>query len=363
MTGATSYFDGRTTSRHPVSLEFTTTGLALTQNGQDLARWAYADIRREDADDGVMRIASTSAPELARVEVSDKALIAEIERRCPALLARDGIERRSTRRIVFWSMAAALSLMFITMWLMPHIAAEIAPLIPRSLEKRIGDAVYKQALALLDAQGTCDTGGSSGAPMQALEVLATKLRNANGLDADGLKLGVINSRTPNAFALPGGRIIILNGILQASQTADEIAGALAHEMGHLAHHDGMKTLVESGGMGFVLGTVLGDFAGATALLFASKTIVQASFSRDVESAADSYAVDTMRTLGRSPVPLGDLLTRLTGSPSGGSLPSLLDSHPATPDRLAAMRAASIVTTGAPILTDDQFAALKRRCGG
>jgi len=123
----------------------------------------------------------------------------------------------------------------------------------------------------------------------------------------------------------------------------------------------MKILIERGGVGFVLGTVLGDFAGATALLFASKALVQASFSRDAENAADAYAIATMRALGRSPVPLGNLLMRLTNTSSGASALTLLNSHPATPDRLASMQAAGVATTGAPILTDQQFAALKRIC--
>jgi predicted Zn-dependent protease len=198
--------------------------------------------------------------------------------------------------------------------------------------------------------------------VRALETLADKLRGANGLDTGDLTLVVIKSKVPNAFALPGKRIVILDGILQASETPDEIAGVLAHEMGHIAHHDGMRTLIESGGMGFVLGTVLGDFAGATAIFFAGKALVQASFSREVEAAADTYAIETMRVLGRSPVPLGNLLVRLSASSSaGGSQPSLLDSHPATPDRLAAMKLSRVLNTGLPILSEIEFKALKLIC--
>jgi len=109
------------------------------------------------------------------------------------------------------------------------MATEIAPLVPRPLERRIGDAVYRQALAVFRAQGTCGSEGPSGEPLQALESLATKLRDANGLESDRLRLVVVNSRVPNAFALPGDRIIILDGMLRASQTPDEISGVLAHE--------------------------------------------------------------------------------------------------------------------------------------
>jgi Zn-dependent protease with chaperone function len=173
---------------------------------------------------------------------------------------------------------------------------------------------------------------------------------------------VIKSDVPNAFALPGGRIIILDGILQAAETPDEIAGVLVHEMGHIAHHDAMGTLIESGGKGFVLGTVLGDLAGTstTPIFFAGKALLQASYSGEAEAAADAYEIETMRVLGRSPVALGDLLTRLTAS-KGGAQPNLLDSHPPTPERLATLRSARVLTTGLPILNEFEFKALKHIC--
>ncbi len=359
--GEAGYFDGKTARRHRVSLNFVADVVVLEEGGEELARWAYGDIRQEDGDDAVMRLTSTGAPELARLEIDDKDEIAEIERRCPALLTHAD-NPRQTRHIVLWAMAAAVSLVVIAIWLMPLMAAEIAPLVPRWLERRIGDVVYPRMLSSLKATGTCQSGGPSGASAQALETLAGKLREANGLDYEGLQLVVLDSKVANAFALPGGRILILDGILQASESADEIAGILAHEMGHVAHRDGTRSMIEGGGVSFVLGTVLGDFAGATALLYASKALVNASFSREVEAAADAYAISTLRVLGRSPVPLGTLLTRLTVAALGDkSQPSLLDSHPATPARLAAMQASGIVTTGPPILSEEQFMALKRIC--
>jgi predicted Zn-dependent protease len=48
---------------------------------------------------------------------------------------------------------------------------------------------------------------------------------------------VLASPVPNAFALPGGRIYLLNGLLQKAESADEIAGVIAHEMGHVSHRD------------------------------------------------------------------------------------------------------------------------------
>jgi hypothetical protein len=57
-----SYFDGKTTQRHDVTLDFTEQALVLEEDGVQIAQWPYADIRQEDADDEVMRLTSTGAP-------------------------------------------------------------------------------------------------------------------------------------------------------------------------------------------------------------------------------------------------------------------------------------------------------------
>ena len=356
------YFDGKTTASREVSVDFAEEALVLEEEGKEVARWAYADIRKGDAgpDDEGMRITSVRAPESMGVEVTDKYLIAEIEERCTQLLAGNRRRRYGRLHVMLWAMAAVLSLVLIALWLMPYAAAALAPVVPRSIEQRIGDAVYRQALTIFGAETTCESGGKDAAPARSLETLADKLRGANGLDAGDLTLLVIKSDVPNAFALPGGRIIILDGILQAAETPDEIAGVLAHEMGHIAHHDARRTLIESGGMGFVLGTVLGDLAGMTPIFFAGNALLQASYSGEAEAAADNYEIETMRVLGRSPVALGNLLTRLTAS-KGDAQPNLLNSHPATPERLATLRSARVLPTGLPILNEFEFKALKHIC--
>ena len=99
---------------------------------------------------------------------------------------------------------------------------------------------------------------------------------------------------PNAFALPGGMIYLFNGLLAKAENPDEIAGILAHEFGHLSHRDGTRNLIYNGGMSFLIGLLFGDITGSGALIFASRSLVTASYSREAEQDADTFAIEAMQ---------------------------------------------------------------------
>ena len=92
----------------------------------------------------------------------------------------------------------------------------------------------------------------------------------------------------------------------------------------------------------------------------TRTVLDASYSRDNESAADAFAIETMRKLGRSPRPMGELLYRITGAQANKSI-TILASHPLTEERLATMKEHDRPATGAPLLSDVEWNALKSAC--
>ena len=57
---------------------------------------------------------------------------------------------------------------------------------------------------------------------------------------------VLRSGMQNAFALPGGRIYVLSGLVTKAETPDELGGILAHELGHVSHRDGLRRLIRDG---------------------------------------------------------------------------------------------------------------------
>lgn len=350
----TIFFDGVSSRRRQVRLTF---GEALEIVEQDGApvRWAYADIRRADGPPGILRLASTSAPPLARLEIRDAALAADVTARCMRLDEHQ-TSRRGIAKIVGWSVAAAVSIVCVVLFGVPLAADRLAPLVPKPIERRIGDASEVQVKTIFGRNACEDPAGKA-----AFTKLVNRLRDAAVLDDDSMTAGVLPTSVPNAFALPGGKVYVLRGLLDKAENPDEIAGIIAHELGHLKHHDNMRGLIYNGGTSFLIGLLFGDVTGSSAVIFASRSVVEASYSREAETAADTFAIEIMHKLGRSPKPAAELMFRITGK-EGGGLTSILASHPLTEDRLARMTKEDRPASGPPLLTDKEWQSLKLICG-
>lgn len=350
----TIYFDGVSSRRRQVTLTLGD-ALEIVEEGATPVRWAYADIRRADSPAGVLRLASTSAPPLARLEIRDTALAADVSVRCMRLDEHQ-TTRRGIAKIVGWSVAAAVSIVCIVLFGVPLAADRLAPLVPKPIERRIGDASEVQVKTIFGGRTCEDPAGTA-----AFTKLVNRLRDAAGLDDDSMTAGVLPTPVPNAFALPGGKVFLLQGLLDRAESPDELAGILAHELGHLKHHDNMRGLIYNGGTSFLIGLLFGDVTGSSAVIFASRSVVEASYSREAETGADTFAIDIMHALGRSPKPSAELMFRITGK-EGGSGFTILSSHPLTEDRLARMTREDRPVSGPPLLTDAEWQALKGICG-
>ena len=127
-------------------------------------------------------------------------------------------------------------------------------------------------------------GGGGGArtarrPLEAAAALALPIR-----------LKVLRKADTNAIALPGGHIYVFEGLINRAENADELAGVIAHEIGHVANRDGTRAVLQGAGLSFLFGMVLGDFVGGGAVVLAARTLLQSSYSREVERRADAFGV-------------------------------------------------------------------------
>ena len=350
--GSAIYFDGTSSRRHLVTLAFNE-GLELHEDGHALAAWSFADIRRADSPSGVLRVTCLTAPVLARLEIRDAAVAAELIARC-ARLDENIPGRHGIARIVGWSLAATVSIVAVGLFGVPLAADRLAPLVPQALERRLGDVAEGQVKTLFGGK-TC----SNASGQAAFTKLVNAVREPSDLDMS-IQSQVLATPVPNAFALPGGRVYLFSGLLAKAENADEIAGILAHELGHLRHRDGTRNLIYNGGTSFLIGLLFGDITGSGALIFASRSLVTASYSREAEQNADTFAIDAMHRLGRSPKPMGELMFRVTGKQGDSSL-SILSNHPLTEDRLARMSDEDRPPSGPPLLTPSEWASLKAIC--
>lgn len=350
--GEIGYFDGRTNRKRSVTLRLGA-ALDIVENEAVVEVWPLADVRRADGPSGLLRLRCVSALPLARLEIVDVATQAAVTSACASLdVDRHGPAQ--TWRIVFWSAAAVCSILLLSIYGIPLAADRLAPLLPPSFERRIGEAVDPQ-IRLIFGNKIC-TGAEGRA---ALTALVEKLRQAGGIEIP-LEAQVLSTPIPNAIALPGGRVYLMDGLLQKAQSPDEIAGVLAHELGHVHHRDNLRLMIQTGGTSFLIGLLFGDVTGAGAVIFVGRSVLDASYSREAERSADAFATEVMHKLGRSSKPMGELLFRVTGAEKGKTI-SILANHPLTEDRLATMTTADRPNTGAEILSEREWRALKNIC--
>jgi Zn-dependent protease with chaperone function len=318
-----TFFDGVSNRRRTVEIRCADT-LEIHENGARLASWPFGDIRTVDAPTGTIRLWSTGAPELARLKIRDPATQREIQRLCPNPNGPGGAQPVSAWRIAAWSTVAAAIIVAAIWFAVPVLADEIAEILPPAWERPLGEAVDRQVRTIYTGEPCTDPTGAA-----ALKKLVARVQSAARLPIEPDPV-VLRSSIPNAFALPGGRVYILSALLEKARTPDELAGVLAHEFGHLSHRDGLRRLIRDGGTGYLAGLLFGDIGGAGAALFAARSLLNAAYSREIESGADQFAIETMHRLGRPTAPLGKLLLRIVG-PESKSL-SILSDHPLTPGR-------------------------------
>ena len=346
------FYDGTSSRRHAVQLGLKDK-LEIFEDGNVVAAWPFADIRRVDGVAGVLRLSCQSAPSLARLEVRDVALGEALSLRCPHL-EDNAVGRGGVTTIIGWSVAAAASIVAVIWFGLPYAADRLAPLVPPVLERRIGDAAEGQIRSIF-SHGTCNSPAGS----SAFNKLMKQLSAAAGIAAP-VQASVLKTDTPNAFALPGGKVFLFSELLSRSNDPDEIAGVLAHELGHVLHRDNMRNMIYSGGASFLVGLLFGDVTGSGALVVASRSLFTASYSREAEQNADDFSISVMHRLGRPTKPMGDLIFRITGN-QGGDPGSILANHPLTEDRLKHFSDENRPASGPSLLTDKEWAALKAIC--
>ncbi|MFA5087703.1 MAG: M48 family metallopeptidase [Candidatus Omnitrophota bacterium] len=122
---------------------------------------------------------------------------------------------------------------------------------------------------------------------------------------------IIDEDKVNAVSLPGGPIYVFKGLVDKVANDDELAGVIAHEVGHIAAKHGMKKLQAS--YGYTLLQLLAVSSGDANLAQGTQTAYLAlflAFSREDEFQADQLAVRYMREAGYNPRAMVDFLIKL-----------------------------------------------------
>lgn len=145
---------------------------------------------------------------------------------------------------------------------------------------------------------------------------------------------------PNAFALPDGTIIFTDEMVRLAKHDDELLAVLTHEIGHIVHRHGMRTVIQDSLLGFMLLAITGDISGSSELFLGLPVLMaELVYSRGFEREADRYSLSYLGPHGIPPIHFARLMRRIdqkitpqTDAPRK-KWANYLSTHPLTEKRL------------------------------
>ena len=204
--------------------------------------------------------------------------------------------------------AAAIVAAYI--WALPVVANEVAKRIPAHLTAQMD----QQTLLLLDKTKTLQPSILTLAEQRSIRDQLSALKAPAGQTKPEFELIFRNSEAigPNAFALPGGTILVTDQLVklanQSPADARQVIGVLTHELGHIYHRHALRQFVQGSIVAVVMTWYLGDISSLLATV--PTAMLQTKYSRELENQADDYALHMLQYNHISPSVLADMLMKL-----------------------------------------------------
>jgi Zn-dependent protease with chaperone function len=234
-------------------------------------------------------------------------------------------------------------LVLLYLLLVPWLSQKLASRVSVKTEQQLGDAVY----------GALSLSGQEDAKASA--VLTEFFRAMDVPTAYDIKITVVNDNVVNAFALPGGRIVVYKALLKQVRSYPELAALLSHEFIHINNKHSTKSIFRNLGSKVFLGLLFGRFGTVTNIVVNhADNLKNLKYSRSLEKEADKEGLKILTQRNISPKGFEDLFLNLKGSAPASSLPEFLDSHPDIDKRIRYIREAA---QNAPVAEDETLKAI------
>jgi len=351
MSAQARYYDGVSAVAHRVSILHDQTSLIITGGGRSL-RWPYSEIRVADKHRGTFERGKE------QLTIEDR----QLAKMLIALLPRNG-KARGDRSFIIHIMVLAGVVLATVFVLIPLLSPLVVPYLPTSFDKHLG----RYAMKTFSTLPRCE--GKEG--LDAANALVARLASSVGTEHE-YEVTLINRSMVNALALPGGQIVLFRGLIDKASGPDELAGILAHEIGHVEKRHGTEALVRATMTSFMLDVVTG---GGGTLVYMGAQIRDLSYSREREAEADQFARKLMAKQKIDPRGMAQFFERMQAQTKqreakkekdGGydmdGLWKFLSTHPGDNDRASAARKAYDAKTAyRPAMRDAEWNALRTAC--
>ncbi len=358
------YYDGRTARARDVWIEVAPAGIGIrSADGAHVASWAADRVVLVERPGGGEPVRLGLDGTAARLIVEDRAVLEALGPIASNVSKRARMSGRDIARVAAWAGAAVASAAVVIVVLVPLFSAQLASATPGSLKLRLGLVTLDRLATIVAAldrgsKGGRYCGGAGG--LKVLNLMADRIV-AGMSDAPALRLVVLNTDMVNAFALPGNIVAVTGGLIENAESAEEVAGIVAHEIGHVVHDHPTRALYRTAAVSTLVGVAIGDLTGGVLLGGLAEWVLNASYSREAERDADGFALTRLNAAGIDARGLAAFFARLLEKgQADGPLPRILSTHPPTGERMAAIRSGARAT-GKALPAERDWTDLRRVC--
>ncbi|HEY8399211.1 MAG TPA: M48 family metallopeptidase [Flavihumibacter sp.] len=289
-------------------------------NESFMAAYELRNVSLEGMDGGFARLhLLPGGTDRLRISVNHLLWPELYEKVSPAQRAKRRLQRSWKWPVLLFTILAVLAgLYFLLVSLISSIGLG---LVSTQKEQELGEMIF---------QSMVPPNSINNKATHQLEQFAGQLQLSERYD---LKFTVINGEEINAFAIPGGRIVVYKGILEAMEEPEELVALLGHEASHVNERHSLRSMLRQLSGSVLLSMVFGDLGSIGAAIAGQADHLRTlSYSRSLEKEADEKGMERMVRNQINPEGMVGLMDRLQQSEKDMALPGFLSTHPLTADR-------------------------------
>jgi len=248
-----------------------------------------------------------------------------------AKVAQQVRQVRHRRRLVWGVVGGVILSTVLGLWFGADVLVEVAvSRIPVEWEQKLGESAYRDFLAHQEVV-------KEGPGVAAVEEMTHRLTEQIQNNPYKFHVSVVKSDVVNAFALPGGYVVVFTGLMKKAESGEEVAGVLSHELNHVLQRHGLERIVKSLGLMTVMAIVFGDQQGLVGMMKQfGVELLNLKFGRKQESEADLMGLLLLQRAKIDPSGMIRFFERLSEKDEGRM--EWLSTHPMSAARAERLKA-------------------------
>lgn len=238
---------------------------------------------------------------------------------------------RHRHRAMWAAVGGSMLALVLGLWFGADLLVEVAvSRIPVEWEQKLGESAYRDFLAHQEVM-------KEGPAVTALGEMTQRLTEQIPNNPYKFEVTVVKSDVVNAFALPGGYVVVFTGLMKKAESGEEVAGVMSHELNHVLQRHGLERIVKSLGLMTVMAIVLGDQQGLVGTMRQlGVELLTLKFGREQETEADLTGLQLLQRAKIDPSGMIRFFERLSEKDEGRM--EWLSTHPMSTARAERLKA-------------------------